>query len=329
MEFNQSSWGSYPSIFNLGHPAVSPLLESSPLIVEEKMDGSQFSFGSFDGELRCRSKGAIIQPEDPPSLFRKAVETVISLHEKGMLLNGCTYRAEAICSPKHNVLQYNRIPTGGLILFDVSPAAHSYLSPESKRIEADRLGLEVVPTFTVTDRLTLQDIEDFLKKESCLGGPLVEGVVIKPYNYDIFGKDKKVLLGKYVSEAFKEVHRNEWNTLHGPEKTGHSLIQMIGADLRTYPRWEKAIQRLREADVLTHSPKDIGPLMKEVSQDLDKEMYDVIAEALMKRFWKDIKRYAVRGLPEWYKERLLAEAFAPKTTEDPNDPHDENIRFGH
>ena len=53
-----STLHSYPSIFNLGHRAVAGLL-GGPVIVEEKIDGSQFSFGvTVDGEIVTRSKGA-------------------------------------------------------------------------------------------------------------------------------------------------------------------------------------------------------------------------------------------------------------------------------
>lgn len=43
------SWHSYPSIFAIGHRALAELL-LDPVIVEEKVDGSQFSFGLFDHE---------------------------------------------------------------------------------------------------------------------------------------------------------------------------------------------------------------------------------------------------------------------------------------
>ncbi len=44
------------------------------------------------------------------------------------------------------------------------------------------------------------DLYALLEKESILGGK-VEGIVVK--NYARFGKDKKVLMGKYVSEQGK------------------------------------------------------------------------------------------------------------------------------
>jgi len=41
-----SSWGHYCQIYNLGHRAIADLLRG-PVIIEEKIDGSQFSFGLF------------------------------------------------------------------------------------------------------------------------------------------------------------------------------------------------------------------------------------------------------------------------------------------
>lgn len=67
---------SYPSIFNLGHKAITDLLKS-PVIVEEKVDGSQFGFmvHSESGELQCRSKGAPLYNDAPQAMFIRAVET--------------------------------------------------------------------------------------------------------------------------------------------------------------------------------------------------------------------------------------------------------------
>jgi len=47
---------SYPKVYNLGHAAIVHLFDE-PVTVEEKVDGSQFSFALIDGELSARSKG--------------------------------------------------------------------------------------------------------------------------------------------------------------------------------------------------------------------------------------------------------------------------------
>ena len=67
-----NSWHSYPSIYNIGHRYVVDLL-NEPVLIEEKIDGSQFSFGVFDGELKCRSKGAQLNLVAPEKMFIKAI----------------------------------------------------------------------------------------------------------------------------------------------------------------------------------------------------------------------------------------------------------------
>ena len=42
-----TSWHSYPQIYNLGHKAIAGIFDDDVLI-EEKIDGSQFSFGRGD-----------------------------------------------------------------------------------------------------------------------------------------------------------------------------------------------------------------------------------------------------------------------------------------
>lgn len=69
-EIESNSWHSYPSSFAIGHRALKELLYD-PVIVEEKVDGSQFSFGLFKNEetgaleYKCRSKGAQLNLEAP------------------------------------------------------------------------------------------------------------------------------------------------------------------------------------------------------------------------------------------------------------------------
>lgn len=70
---------SYPKVYNLGHKAIVELFDDE-VTVEEKIDGSQFSFGLVKGEdnkykLQCRSHHQIIDMSNVPKMFGKAVET--------------------------------------------------------------------------------------------------------------------------------------------------------------------------------------------------------------------------------------------------------------
>jgi hypothetical protein len=301
-----SSWHSYTKSYNLGHAALKKLFDG-PVTVEEKIDGSQFSFGVFAGEVKCRSKGREIVPEAVDDMFKLAVQTVIELAPT--LKDRYTYRGEYLQKPKHNCLAYDRTPKANIIIFDIQPAEEAYLSYEDKRAEANRIGLEVVPLIYEGpgEDMSVERIQEILKQVSILGGQTIEGVVIK--NYTQFGSDKKVVMGKYVSEAFKEVHKKDW----GESNPGKSdMLGFLGHKFKTYARWNKAVQHLKEAGNLTDSPKDIGNLMLEVKRDIQEECKDEIVEVLLKWALPHVLRSATAGLPEWYKEQLLAKQFADK-----------------
>lgn len=298
------SWHSYPSIYALGHRAVADLL-TGPVNVEEKVDGSQFSWCVDEsGEIRCRSKGATLNVDAPEKMFSAAVATVKSL--SGLLTPGWTYRAEFLGKPKHNALAYDRMPKAHLILFDVNDGHESYLSYAAKHGEAERLGLECVPLI-FSGRLTLADFRALLDRTSILGGQKIEGVVVKPSAYDKFGADKKVLLAKFVSEAFKEVHAASWKQSN-PTKS--DVIERLRAVYNTPGRWSKAVQHLRERGLLEDSPRDIGKLIGEVQADVERECSDEIREKLFAWAWPQIQRGITSGLPAWYKEELVKMQFS-------------------
>ncbi len=302
-----ASWCGYPKIWNLGHPKIRTIF-NEPVLVEEKIDGSQFSFGVFGGELKCKSKGKLIILDYPEKMFKKAVETVLSLKDK--LRDGWTYRGEYLSKPKHNCLCYDRVPDNHIIIFDINTDYETYLDYQLMRIEAERLGFEVVPSFGI---MRIKSPEEFLKlleTTSILGGQTIEGVVCKSYSQ--FGRDGKALMCKYVSEKFKEKHTNDWKKAN-PGR--NDLIQALGMEYRSEARWEKAIIHLKERGELEDSPTDIGKLLKEVHKDLDTEARDEIAEKIMASIMPKIKRASTAGLPEWYKEKLIEEQFKGEDNE--------------
>ena len=303
------SWHSYPSIFSLGHRALAELL-LDPVIVEEKVDGSQFSFGVFERVavcdepaelvLQCRSKGAQLNLVAPEKMFARAVDVVKELP----LTPGFTYRAEYLLKPKHNALAYDRIPEKHLMVFDINTGHEEYMPYAQKAAECARIGLEIVPLVYEGVLDTFANFRSMIDRVSALGGQKVEGVVVK--NYNRFGPDKKVLMGKFVSESFKEVHAAEWKAAN-PSKT--DIVDKLVDTLRTPARWNKAVQHLRERGQITDSPRDIGLLIKEVQTDVEKECMDLIASKLAEWALPQIRRGVVRGLPEHYKEELLKRQF--------------------
>ena len=304
---SMNSWHNYPSIYNLGHKAVADLF-TVPVNVEEKVDGSQFSFGvSEEGEIKIRSKGCVMLIDAPEKMFTKAANTVRDL--ASVLHPGWTYRGEFLAKPKHNALIYSRVPTRHIIIFDINTSEETYLGYKEKVSEASRIGLECVALLASGMIGSAEELRDLLERESVLGGQKIEGMVIKPSAYDLFGPDKKVLMGKFVSESFKEVHAAEWRKSN---PTPQDIIEQIALDMKTPARWNKAIQHLAEAGQLEGSPRDIGALMKEVPADIEKECSDEIKDRLFRFAWPHIRRKVTAGLPEWYKEQLLSQQFEHK-----------------
>lgn len=299
----ETSWHSYPKIWAMGHGAIQELLFDE-VVIEEKLDGSQFSFGKFGNQLKCKSRNQEIDPEtlNHSEMFKQGVDTAKELFP--LLKDGWTYRGEYFQKPKQNLLAYNRAPHKHLILFDINTGEEIYLSREEKEEEAGRLGLEIVPAFYKGKVTDVKQFYSLLETESFLGGQKIEGIVVK--NYNRFGKDKKVLMGKYVSESFKENNQKNWRKSSVYQS---DILTILNGKYKTTARWEKAVQRLREAGNLEESPTDIGPLIQEIIKDVKVECTDEIMKDLFEWAWPKLSRTLSHGMPEWYKQKLLEKQF--------------------
>jgi len=295
------SWHSYPKVWNLGHPNIAMLFEED-VTVEEKIDGSQFSFGIFHGELKCRSRGQQLMVDSPEKMFQTAIDRVKEIADQ--LEDGWTYRAEYLMSPSHNTICYRRIPNNNLIIFDINTATEKYLPYDEKAETAEWLGFECVPLLFHGKIESPEELREMLQLDSILGEAKIEGVVCK--NYTRFGRDGHALLGKFVSEAFKEQHGVKWKNKN---PGGKDIVENIGDMFKTDARWEKAVQHLKERGELENSPKDIGGLLKELHIDFEDECEEDVKRLLYKWCLPKVKRIICRGFPEWYKQRLLDSQF--------------------
>lgn len=294
---------SYPKVYNLGHPELDQLLDG-PVSVEEKVDGSQFNFALIDGELHCRSKGQQLYVDAPEKMFVPAVETAQRLADGGALEPGWIYRCEYLQQPKHNTIAYERVPEGYLLVFDIETEPNRFLHPYSRAWHVAEMGLEGVQILHDGPLTDASTAESMLDTESALGGTKVEGVVIK--NHDRFGRDGKILAGKHVSGQFKERHGKEWKKSN---PTGKDIAQHLADRYCAEGRWAKAVQHLEERGELEGSPRDIGALIKEAQADIEAECEDEVKQQLWEWARPKILRGAIRGLPEWYKQRLFGRQF--------------------
>ena len=288
---------SYPKVYNLGHPYLKDLFEG-PVVVEEKIDGSQVSFALLDGVVHFRSRKSPLYP-DAAGMFEEGVQAVLQMRDK--LSPGWVYRGEYLRKPKHNSLKYGRVPENHVILWDIMIGEETYATRGFKEEEAERLGLELVPLIHEGPLvMSLDQLDEWLDKESVLGGCKIEGVVIK--NKDRFGVDGKMLAGKYVSEAFKETNRVDFAKAN--PKQGDILIA-LKEHVRNERRWEKSVERLRDAGEIEFDVRDIGKLIKAIQEDTVEECEEVLKDRLWQWAKGHITRGCTAGFPEWYKRYLV------------------------
>lgn len=292
----------FPKIFSIGSQQTERLFQGE-VEITEKIDGSQIGFGIIDGELIIRSKGCRIFPETADKMFKKGVEYILSIQDK--LSEGVVYYGEYLKSNKHNVLAYDREPKNNIMLYGIVESIDKFHKHAIIKERAEELGLEVVPLLFKGKVETIEDLKSNLDRVSELGKCKIEGFVVKNYNEQLLidGQVIPILMGKYVSEQFKEVHNKEWKS----QSTGKGRWEVYKSQFCNTARWCKAIQHLRDSGQLTNSPKDIGALLREVNTDIEAEEKENIKEFLWDEFGKEVLREAGKGLPIWYKERLLNE----------------------
>lgn len=289
----------YNHIFTLGARGTENILDDY-VVVQEKVDGSQFRWGIDEyGEFVVASKSVPINPDCPPGMFKEATDHVRSIYNtKGAWRNVFLY-GEVLQRPRHNVLKYNEVPTNHIVLFDVYDARDGTYKPKQLQYYAEWWGVDSIPVLCDGSKLTYEQLEDMLERESYLGGQKIEGVVIKNYNQKIFMNNAMhYLYAKLVRQEFKEHVQGRREST--PKETIDSMVQ----GYRTEARWKKAMIHLDEQGLLLHEPKDIGPLIKEVLNDIDSEKED-ITDFVMKRVMSMIHKEATKGFPEWYKRQLM------------------------
>lgn len=299
---------SYSKVYTFGHKDVITIL-NDPVVIQEKIDGSSFSaeVGCFSDDptiisLRCRSKENVIDINNPDKMFASAVNTFKTLAERGMLTPGLIYRGEVVSNVRHNVLTYNRVPLGNVILFDVwEQESDTYMTPDQLKDIAASLNLESVPLLYQGSTTAMDHLKSFLDGDSILGGKK-EGIVIK--NYSKRTPDGKLMVAKIVSDSFKEVHGSK-----RPKASQPDPIQTLIERYRNESRWEKSIQHLRDAGKLDRSLKDVGPLIKEIQRDVLDECEEEMKDLLFEVYWPKIRLGIINGFPDFYKEKLARSVF--------------------
>lgn len=304
----------YPSIDNVKLNSSRSWKGDSPgeennhrWYIEEKVDGSQLSFVvSDEDQPTFYNKGSTINPTN--KVFVKTINMITTLATRKIFNPTYVYHGEAVCSSRHNVVQYERYPKYYFILFDIQTST-GLLDPDEKRAEAERIGLEVIPTLiwnTDPERSPYTVCQEFIdnivagKITSILGGR-PEGIVLKHHNFISRGKAVATKL-KMVTPEFKESHAMKQTK--GERPTPESAVAEVGKSFSTPARFHKAVQHLRDAGKLKDTPEDLYKLKEELDDDLEREARDEIMMYLWAELAPYVKRACRTNFDEWYKEYL-------------------------
>lgn len=296
----------YASIGNL-RDRNSRLVFGQPVYVQEKVDGSQFSFGLVqmeDGstELLFRSKGSVFRAGGN-GMFNPAVTAVTAIQSQLPL--GYTFRGEFLSKPRHNVLRYDRTPLGHIVLFDIQNDKGEFVPQTEVQVAAKFMGFDYAPILDyadMTEAQVLANMPSYLKHPAVLGGQ-IEGVVIKPASR-VFLPDGTQVLVKIVSDAFKEV-KVDRITGNSNANGMDEVTARIIARYATNQRYQKAFQHLQDEGLLSGSMKDIPLIIREVQADILKEEEQHIKDELYNAVKKDLLRGFVKDVAGWYQNRNI------------------------
>lgn len=175
-----------------------------PLIVEEKLDGSNtgFSFDS-DGVLHFQSKTKYFGSNTHPQhhlLFNWGWERRDALW--AAIGPGINVYGEWLYA-KHT-LKYTELPDY-FVAFDVYDREGDYFwSTEDRDALLSSLGIAVVPRITVGSFSDLEALKAVAEGPSAFGSPTKEGIYLR-----LEDGDRLSIRAKYVRPEFREKHGNE------------------------------------------------------------------------------------------------------------------------
>ncbi len=294
----------FPKIFHIGENYIENLFKGE-VEITEKIDGSQWDFGiNEDKEIVFRSKGEDLTFKTVPKMFEKAKEQVDRLAPILKKNFRDTYfYCEFLSNPRHNILEYGRIPKNNLYLFGVMEQGKFVGDVKKLHELADFLEIERVNVLFVGEIKDIKELGKLLENNSILEKEKIERIVVKNYQEPaLLGSIIiPISMGKYVREEFKERHKTEWKKRF----TSKGKLELFIESFKSEARWQKAVQHLKELNKLENSPRDIENLMEEIDNDILEEEKENIKEGLFEIFKDDILRKSKQGFAEWYKKELL------------------------
>jgi len=302
----------YPKVLNLGHDALKNLFKGK-VELTEKLDGSQFRLILTHEDWNCGSKNVwgkeqLINNKQFEIAVKKSEELWQRFRERMKNVKKLELYMEYMQKERHNTLEYGRIPKNHFYLFGAFVDGKVATTDELKKI-AEILEIDPPNVMFVGEIKTQEQLEEFLEKESYLGGK-IEGIVIKNYNQtfpvDLISTQNYVgfpLVGKLVREEFREVNMTRWQKIKKP------LLERLAETFITEERFRKVIQHLKEEDKITHDMRDLRFIGPEFIKDLWEEERENILKMLEEEAYEYLKRRASKFVVKQYKQYLMEKQF--------------------
>ena len=243
--------------------------------------------------IHARTLRGTIDSRFADATFGKAVRMIQGLSM--MLDPALTYHGECVQRLCQNRIEYNRLPRGYCVLYDIQDHAGRFFWPQEIQAEADRIGLECVQILAqgregddldaVREAKLLQlAIDDGSAPPSMLGGKM-EGLVLNHSSY------KKLTNGvvethatklKFVSRDFKESRDVPRTTSSSRFLLPDEFVSWLGAQWDAPARVHKATQHLREAGAV--EPLSLSEVCAELDSDLLKERRGDISRHILAEY---------------------------------------------
>lgn len=281
--------------------------------IEEKIDGSQLSIlCEENGSISFYNKNKLLN-ENNPTFMKSICMLKYTFNNQNILNQNYIYHGESICKLKHNVIVYDRTPKYYFICYDIFDIVNkNYLSPELKKIELDRVGIECTRILFYNDDVTVNPYEkckDLINQiesnmiGSCLGGSM-EGIVLK---HHAFNHKNRIIATKlkYVTKNFKERHQIKQSRV---ELSPDDFLKYLGQSFCTEARFHKSYQHLVEQEQIDSSNisrNDLDKIITELNMDFDKEYKEEVMMTMWAEFSPMIKKFARENVGSWFINNLL------------------------
>jgi hypothetical protein len=304
----------YPKIPRLGsNNRFIEHIFDTPVEISEKLDGSMCRLNFTESHVECGSKNVNTADEKMFAIAYRQADQIWKDKVWWTFGDNITLFTEFFNKTHHNVINYKILPQRNFYLFGAIC--------NNKHLQTDELielakELKIEPLNILETNIKINNPDDLIKYldgDSCLGGGVREGVVIRNHNfrYDHLSTLSQAFVGfpvsaKLVRDDFKERLNVEWSA----KKQRETPLAKIAAEFFTDARFRKAIQHLNDEEKITYEMNNLKDIIPEFYSDLIDEERQEIMELALDDFWRQLKRKSDNFVVKEWKRYLVDKQFS-------------------